>query len=66
MNFCDGSGYGVWVVNRTGCEGPAFDVEDMVYQFGTITKSCQVFSLTIYVDVTTTDIRSRASKSRIM
>lgn len=32
MNFCDGSGYGVWVVNRTGCEGPPFEVEAIVGQ----------------------------------
>ena len=30
MNFCDGSGYGVLVVNRIGCDGPTFEVEAMV------------------------------------
>jgi hypothetical protein len=30
MNFCDGRGYGVLVVNKTGCDGPTFDVEAMV------------------------------------
>ena len=37
MNFCDGSGYCVWVVNRTGCEGPPFDVEAMAVM---IKSSC--------------------------